>query len=94
MDDRPGGPRAAVPPTGPHPADALPAEASSAEASPAAASPAEEPPAEARGVAGRTQPVLPSVTSDEIAVGWGDWPEEPDEDERFLREVPPHHGTY
>jgi len=35
--------------------------------------------------------VLPDTTSDERDVGWGD-PPEPDDDERLLREVPPHHG--
>jgi len=35
--------------------------------------------------------VLPDTTSDERDVGWGDLPE-PDDDERLLREVPPHHG--
>ena len=39
-----------------------------------------------------TGPVLPDVTSDEQDVGWGDRPE-PDDDERLLREVPPHHGS-
>ncbi|HEY6744623.1 MAG TPA: hypothetical protein VI357_02790 [Mycobacteriales bacterium] len=38
-----------------------------------------------------TGPVLPDVTSDEQDVGWGDRPD-PDDDERLLREVPPHHG--
>jgi hypothetical protein len=38
--------------------------------------------------------VLPSGTSDESGVGWGDWREEQDDDDRFLRDVPPHHGTY
>ena len=38
------------------------------------------------------RPVLPDVTSDERDVGWGDWPE-PDGDDRYLREVPPHHGS-
>ena len=37
-------------------------------------------------------PVLPDVTSDERDVGWGD-AREPDDDERYLREVPPHHGS-
>jgi hypothetical protein len=37
-------------------------------------------------------PVLPDVTSDEQDVGWGD-PPDPDDDERLLREVPPHHGS-
>lgn len=37
------------------------------------------------------RPVLPDVTSDERDVGWGDWPE-PSDDDRYLREVPPHHG--
>ena len=39
-----------------------------------------------------TEPVLPSVTGDERDVGWGEAPE-PDDDERLLREVPPHHGS-
>jgi hypothetical protein len=38
------------------------------------------------------RPVLPDVTSDEQDVGWGDRPD-PDDDERLLREVPPHHGS-
>jgi hypothetical protein len=38
-----------------------------------------------------TASVLPDVTSDERDVGWGEVPE-PDDDERLLREVPPHHG--
>lgn len=37
------------------------------------------------------RPVLPDVTSDERDVGWGDLPE-PSDDDRYLREVPPHHG--
>jgi hypothetical protein len=37
-------------------------------------------------------PVLPAVTDDERDVGWGEMPE-PDDDERLLREVPPHHGS-
>lgn len=40
----------------------------------------------------RTGPVRPDVTSDEQDVGWGDRPES-DDDERLLREVPPHHGS-
>jgi hypothetical protein len=39
-----------------------------------------------------TGPVLPTVTDDERDVGWGRSPE-PDDDERLLREVPPHHGS-
>jgi hypothetical protein len=35
-------------------------------------------------------PVLPDTTSDERDLGWGDTAE--DDDERLLREVPPHHG--
>jgi len=35
--------------------------------------------------------VLPDVTTDERDVGWGERPE-PDDDDRYLREVPPHHG--
>jgi hypothetical protein len=38
------------------------------------------------------RPLLPDVTDDERDVGWGDAPA-PDEDERLLREVPPHHGS-
>ena len=44
-------------------------------------------------------PVLPDTTSDEHGVGWGDDPSgrtdsdsDPDDLERFLRDVPPHHG--
>jgi hypothetical protein len=60
-----------------------------------AESPTESPaetPAERRAEAAR--PVLPTVSSDETGEGWGDWREGADDDERFLREVPPHHGTY
>ncbi len=39
-----------------------------------------------------TDPVLPDITRDEQDVGWGDRPE-PDDDERLLRELPPHHGS-
>ena len=35
--------------------------------------------------------VLPDITSDERDVGWGELPDR-DDDERLLREVPPHHG--
>lgn len=38
------------------------------------------------------RPLLPDVTADERDVGWGD-PYERDDDERFLRDVPPHHGS-
>jgi hypothetical protein len=41
---------------------------------------------------GGDRPLLPDVTADERDVGWGD-PYERDDDERFLREVPPHHRT-
>jgi hypothetical protein len=40
-------------------------------------------------------PVLPDVTGDEQDVGWGDEPRsssDPDDLDRFLRDVPPHHG--
>ncbi len=37
------------------------------------------------------EPVLPDTTRDERDLGWGDPPERND-DERLLREVPPHHG--
>ncbi|MFZ0324071.1 MAG: hypothetical protein WAN48_08075 [Actinomycetes bacterium] len=40
--------------------------------------------------------ILPTTTSDEDAVGWGDAPVTDDsqdaDDERLRREVPPHHG--
>jgi hypothetical protein len=39
-----------------------------------------------------TDRVLPDITSDEQDVGWGELPE-PDDDERLLRDVPPHHGS-
>ena len=35
--------------------------------------------------------VLPDVTTDERDLGWGELPE-PSDDDRYLREVPPHHG--
>jgi hypothetical protein len=38
------------------------------------------------------RPLLPDVTADEQDPGWGD-PYERDDDEHYLREVPPHHGT-
>jgi hypothetical protein len=37
------------------------------------------------------RPVLPDVTTDERDIGWGELPE-PGDDDRYLREVPPHHG--
>ncbi len=37
------------------------------------------------------EPVLPDTTRDEHDLGWGD-PLERNDDERLLREVPPHHG--
>jgi hypothetical protein len=36
--------------------------------------------------------VLPDVTTDERDLGWGELPE-PGDDDRYLREVPPHHGS-
>lgn len=41
---------------------------------------------------GAAGPVLPDTTRDESDIGWGDAPE-PDDDERLLRDVPPHHGS-
>lgn len=38
------------------------------------------------------EPVLPDTTRDERDVGWGEVPER-DDDERLLREVPPHHSS-
>jgi hypothetical protein len=60
-----------------------------------ASHPADPPPASRPRIARRrpsTDSVLPDITSDEQDVGWGDLPE-PDDDERLLREVPPHHGS-
>ena len=37
------------------------------------------------------QPVLPEITQDEADEGWGEIPTAGDDD-RILREVPPHHG--
>jgi hypothetical protein len=37
------------------------------------------------------EPLLPDITADERDLGWGDRPD-PEDDERLLREVPPHHG--
>jgi hypothetical protein len=68
-------------PPGAGPADELAA---------AAAGPADRPAGRSR--AADDRPLLPDVTADERDVGWGD-PYERDDDERFLREVPPHHGT-
>lgn len=36
------------------------------------------------------QPVLPTRSSDDTDQGWGEQPSGRDDDERFLREVPPH----
>jgi hypothetical protein len=52
--------------------------------------PAEPPPTAGRRPDDR--PLLPDLTADERDGGWGD-PHEPDDDERYLREVPPHHGS-
>jgi hypothetical protein len=50
---------------------------------------------------GPAEPLLPDTTSDESDRGWGadlggtaagPGPDDPDDLERFLREVPPHHG--
>ena len=44
------------------------------------------------------EPLLPDVTEDERDIGWGDDraaadpDRDPDDLERFLRDVPPHHG--
>ena len=38
--------------------------------------------------------LLPNMTSDERDTGWGERPDpDDDDDERCLREVPPHHGS-
>jgi hypothetical protein len=38
---------------------------------------------------GASRPVLPDVSVDETSEGWGERSE--DDDERYLRELPPHH---
>jgi hypothetical protein len=39
------------------------------------------------------EPLLPDQTSDDDPRGWGENdPRGDDDDERILREVPPHHG--
>lgn len=48
--------------------------------------------------AGPGETILPDLTSDESEPGWGDEEglirasDDPDDLERFLRDVPPHHG--
>ena len=37
------------------------------------------------------QPLLPDVTSDEGATGWGEEPSDDDDVRRLLEERPPHH---
>jgi hypothetical protein len=59
---------------------------------PSSAAPPDEPPVDRLGQPVDDRPLLPDVTADERDVGWGD-PYERDDDERYLREVPPHHGT-
>ena len=41
--------------------------------------------------AGDQAALLPDTTADERDIGWGELPEESDDD-RYLREFPPHHG--
>jgi hypothetical protein len=36
--------------------------------------------------------LLPERTLDESPEGWGERPDESDDEERYLRERPPHHG--
>ena len=48
-------------------------------------------PEDRRSPARPDRPVLPDITSDERDIGWGDLPE-PGDDDRYLREIPPHHG--
>lgn len=38
------------------------------------------------------EPVLPDQTSDDDPRGWGERDDDNGDDERILREVPPHHG--
>ncbi|TCM47633.1 hypothetical protein EV644_11632 [Kribbella orskensis] len=37
------------------------------------------------------EPLLPDQTSDDDPRGWGERGSDNDDDERILREVPPHH---
>ncbi|ROO83877.1 hypothetical protein EDD29_1386 [Actinocorallia herbida] len=37
-----------------------------------------------------TAPLLPDLTSDERAEGWGDWREDEGNDARLREDVPPH----
>ena len=70
-------------PAADHPAVATPdAEGTAAPPSPA---PTSKPPTS-------DPSVLPDVTTDERDLGWGELPE-PSDDDRYLREVPPHHGS-
>jgi hypothetical protein len=55
-----------------------------------AGDPADPPPAGSPSPAAE-RPVLPDITTDERDIGWGELPE-PGDDDRYLREVPPHHG--
>jgi hypothetical protein len=40
--------------------------------------------------AGYDEPSLPERAPDDTDVGWGEHPDELDDDERLLREKPPH----
>jgi hypothetical protein len=52
---------------------------------------AHDPPTRSRGrKPDREEPVLPTVSRDEVDVGWGDEPAQRD-DEWYRRERPPHH---
>lgn len=44
-----------------------------------------------RRAADLVQPLLPEVSMDETDLGWGDWYRDHSNDDRTLREVPPHH---
>ena len=39
---------------------------------------------------GRDEEVLPDQTSDDTDRGWGEHPDDEDDDERLIREKPPH----
>ena len=71
------------------PEDTAPAAAAAVEGESAARRPG---PAPAAKPPTPEPPVLPDVTTDERDIGWGD-PPDPGDDDRYLREVPPHHGS-
>ena len=83
-------PRPAANPTADHPATATPDPERTAAPSPA---PISKPPTSDPSKPPTSDPsVLPDVTTDERDLGWGELPD-PSDDDRYLRDVPPHHGS-